>query len=260
MLNRLLLNSGNDIPFEEANLIFHPPTIKEIGYIGETNLWHGVEFLNFSKNILEEKDKSDLTSISDFEILMSIVNNDNINAQIHFAQMEMVLGLLFPNYHFTTTPQSFIFIETVDKEKITHLIDKDNFDEFKKYIQAIFCLDQLKDSKGERKYNPSGSMAAALVEKFKARRKKLAEIKKKNGQDDGLNILDIYVSTLSVGLKKDKNKLMNYTVYQLFDEYHRFMLEYSYDLNMKVRLAGATKIKEAENWMGDIYNVSDDKN
>ena len=259
MLNRLLLNSGNDIPFEEANLIIHPPTIKEIGLIGEQSLWHGVEFLNFSKDFLEKKDTvKDLTSISDFEILMSIIHSGDVNMDIHLTQMELVLALLFPVYKINMTPQSIIFIEEIDGNKECHLIDKENFGLFKKYIRAIFCLDQLKGSKGEVDYNPSGAVSAALAEKFKARRKTLAEINKKNGKGSGLDILDTYVSILSVGLKKDKNILMQYTPYQLFDEFERYNLKIAFDLNMQARMAGATKLKDAENWMKEIHTESDD--
>ena len=175
MLNKLLLNSGNDIPFEEANLIIHPPKIKEIAYIGEKSLWHGVEFLNFSKDFLENK-TSDLTSISDFEILMSIINNDSVEMKIHLTQMELVLAIIFPFYKINITPRSIFLTEDHDGEKEHHIIDQNNFDEFKKYIRAIFCLDQLKGNKGEREYNPRGVKAAALAEKFKARRKKIALI------------------------------------------------------------------------------------
>ena len=53
MLNDLLLLSGNDIPFESANLIIHQPTIKEIAYIGEDAFFTGCDFLKFSKDRLK---------------------------------------------------------------------------------------------------------------------------------------------------------------------------------------------------------------
>jgi hypothetical protein len=34
MINKIMLETGIDIPFEEAQLIIHQPTIKEIAYIG----------------------------------------------------------------------------------------------------------------------------------------------------------------------------------------------------------------------------------
>ena len=45
--------------------------------------------------------------------------------------MEMVLNLLFPNYKIMMTPSSLILA----KEDKTHLIDKENFDIFRGYIQ-----------------------------------------------------------------------------------------------------------------------------
>lgn len=256
MLSRLLLNSGEDIPFEEASLIIHPPKIKEISMIGENAFWRGAEFLNFSKDYLGDKDKNDLTSISDFEILMMVIQNQSVQTQIDLTQMEFVLALMFPNYKMMMTPQSIIFVEELeDGSKENHLIDKDNFDVFKKYLNEIFCLSKLKGQKGEVDYNPAGSLAKALADKFKARRKKLAEIKNKKG--DGVNILDLYMSILSVGLQKDKNVLKNYTVYQLFDEFERFSLNQAFDMNIRAKLAGATKIKDAENWMKDFQSESD---
>ena len=39
MLNDLLLLSGNDIPFIEAQVNIHQPSIKEIAYIGEESFF-----------------------------------------------------------------------------------------------------------------------------------------------------------------------------------------------------------------------------
>ena len=60
MINDLLLLSGNDIPFSEAQLIVHQPTLKEIAYIGEDSFFSGCEVLNFSKNLLPSKDRVNL--------------------------------------------------------------------------------------------------------------------------------------------------------------------------------------------------------
>jgi len=49
MINDLLLLSGNDIPFVEAQISIHQPTLKEISFIGEDIFFIGCEFLNFSK-------------------------------------------------------------------------------------------------------------------------------------------------------------------------------------------------------------------
>ena len=79
MLNDLLLLSGNDIPFVAAQVNIHQPTIKEIAYIGEEAFFTGCQLLNFSKDILNEEDKSNLEQLSNFEVLMSIINDKMAN-------------------------------------------------------------------------------------------------------------------------------------------------------------------------------------
>ena len=46
---------------------------------------------------------------------------------------------------------------------------------------------------------------------------------------------------------------MDYTVYQLKDEFERFQKKQNFDFNMKARLAGATDLEEVDNWMEDIH-------
>ena len=50
------------------------------------------------------------------------------------------------------------------------------------------------------------------------------------------------------------NSLLNYTVFQIYDEFERFNLKTAFDLNLQVRMAGATDVEEAENWMKDLYD------
>ena len=47
---------------------------------------------------------------------------------------------------------------------------------------------------------------------------------------------------------------MDYTVYQLMDEYNRFMLWYSSDQWFKLKIAGATGMDEQPDWFKDIHS------
>ena len=69
----LQLLSGIDIPFPEAQLVVHQPTLKEIAYIGEKSFFSGCELLNFSKETLFSKDRVYFENKTDFDILMSIM-------------------------------------------------------------------------------------------------------------------------------------------------------------------------------------------
>ena len=62
------------------------------------------------------------------------------------------------------------------------------------------------------------------------------------------------LSVLTVGTKKDMNDFLNYTVYQLFDEFRRYELKEQYDVYFKARMAGAKDMKEPDDWMQDLHN------
>ena len=97
MDNELLLLSGEDIPFIEAQLTIHQPKIKEISLIGEKNFFAGCQFLTFTKENLTGQDKIGLENKSDFDILMSIMCSNDKEVQYKESVL-MFLTLLFPDY------------------------------------------------------------------------------------------------------------------------------------------------------------------
>ncbi|MGN0992902.1 MAG: hypothetical protein ACI4PE_03185 [Bacilli bacterium] len=239
MLNDLLLLSGNDIPFEKAKLIIHQPTIKEIAYIGEESFYTGCEFLRFSKDNLNEEDRINLENLSNFEIIMSIIKEQNAIVQKNKVCVFMVLTMLFPKYKidFKINNISLTDIETNE----IFIIDKNNYDEFLQILNSMFCL-----SEGSNlDYNPKGDLAKRIADKLKKRHQKLAEDKPAE-YNQKVDILSRYVSILAVGEHKDINTLLQYTVYQLFDEFKRYELKMNYDIYLQAKLAGAKDLKEVD--------------
>lgn len=217
MNNDLLLLSGNDIPIEEIHLLLHPPTIKEIAYIGEEAFFSGCEFLKFNKNKLNTEDRNRLENTSNFEILMSIMREKNPSVQKMKVFATMVLALLFPTYEIQIDEEKMIIKFKQNENEFC--LDKNNYDFFIKTLNEVLCLGGgVTDSD----YNPSGDLASQIADKLRDRHNKLAE-KNKNGQK--VAILSRYVSILAVGENKDMNSLLNYTIYQLFDEFKRFQLK-----------------------------------
>ena len=243
MDNELLFLSGNDIPFIEAQITIHQPTIKEIAYIGEEAFFTGCELINFSKNILPEQDKMNLEDKTNFDILIAILRERNAVMQRNRNCVEMVLALIFPWYTIDIINDAIV----LEKEEERHLINNDNFETFKTIFNMMFSF-----SKDEtRDYNPSGDLAKQIAEKLKKRHQKLAELKEGKKKID---ILSRYVSILAVGEHKDMNSLLNLSVYQLFDEFERFKLKMNYDIYFQAKMAGAKDLKEVEDWMKDIHS------
>lgn len=244
MINDLLLLSGNDIPFAPAQITIHQPTIKEIAYISEEVFFTGIQMLNFSKNILSEEDKMSLENQTNFDILIAILREQNAVMQKNRNCVNMVLALIFPDYHITFEKDCIRLV----KENEEHKIDNSNYEEFKSIIGSIFSFGDNKSSQPD--FNPSGDLAKKIADKLKKRHQKLAE----NKPAQKVDILSRYVSILTVGEQKDMNSLLNYTTYQLFDEFKRYELKMGHDIYVQAKMAGAKDLKEVEDWMKDIHS------
>ena len=234
--NDLLFLSGNNIPFIEAQLIIHQPTIKEIGLIGEDVFFTGCQLLNFSKNLLNTEDKVSLEDQTNFDILIAILREQNAVMQKNRNCVNMVLALLFPNYEIQFKSDCISFRQEGDESE--YQINRNNYEIFKEIISIMFNLKQDKTTT----FNPSGELASRIAKKLQKRHQKLAQDK----PDKKIDILSRYVSILSVAQSKDMNVLLNYTVYQLYDEFKRNELKMNYDIYLEAKMAGAKDLKEVE--------------
>lgn len=241
MLDDLLLLSGNDIPFIEAQVNIHQPTIKEISLIGEESFHVGCQFLIFSLDSLSEQDKISLGNKTDFEVFMSIMNSKE---KIQYRKDALlVLTLLFPNYEVKLTEKEIFLMGSAGAGRINNF----NFDIFKEIISDMFVL---KDTANGNEYNPADAYAKKIAEKLKKAKQKIA---KQNGEDiEKVAIFSRYVSILAVGEHKDINSLMNLTVPQLKNEFKRYQLKYQSDIYLQAKMAGAQDLEEVEDWMQDI--------
>lgn len=241
MLNEILLLSKNDIPFIEAQIIIHQPILKEIAYIGEENFYLGCELLTFSKDSLKEQDKIGLENRSDFDILMSVVEQNQISKTCLLS----ILTLIFPTYKIDMGGGVIVLMD----ENGVQYIRAEHFDALKQIITEMFCLNR-KNADGDD-YNPGNEAARKMAERFRKARQKKAEMRGEDGSK--INILSRYASILSVGLGMSINDIMEMTVYQLFDTFERFELKMSFDYYVQAKMAGAKDLEEVDNWMKDIH-------
>ena len=248
MIDPFILNSKIDIPFVGAQVSVHQPSLEEIAYIGGQDvLFPGCELLRISKDILNENDKVDLENITNFDILMQIISMPSPELKKPIESAKMVLEILFPQYEVEWKPP---FEISLTKEFFKTAINRNNYDELRDIFSEIFCLNRGGET---HDYNPSGELSRRIVEKLKERQKKLAEIR---GNSEKSSIFDRYMSILSVGLQKNKNELIKYSVYQLFDEFERYQAKVAYDIYVQAKMAGAKDIEDVDNWMKDLHQSS----
>ena len=246
MKNSLIFLSKNDIPFKEAQVNIHQPTINEISLIGEESFHIGCQFLVFSSDKLVDKGKVNLEKKTDFEIFMSIMNSKEKIEYRDYAKM--VLVLLFPDYEINFAKTEILLLKN---GVVAGRINNFNYDAFKDIVVNIFKLNE--SGEGGEAYNPADAYAAKIAEKFKKRQQKLAEQK---GESSGsIAILERYVSILTVGEQKDRNQLMELTVSQLKDEFKRYRLKLDFDHYIQYKLAGAQNLdNDIEDWMKDFHS------
>lgn len=249
MLDSLLLLSGSDIPFIEAQLSIHNPTLKEISYVGEENFLNGYQLLNVSKNFLPEEDKVNLGDISNFDILIAILKERNAVMQKNRSCVFMVLALLFPSYAISLKKDS-IALKKEGTEEEEHIINKNNFDTFQEIIKQMFSFGPDDD---QNDFNPSGQLANRIAEKLRKRYNKLAELENKTQKID---VYSRYASVLAIGLNLDIKQVLNYTPYQLFDQLLRYNFKSNSDIYLQAKMAGAKDMKDPEDWMKDVHSKS----
>lgn len=243
--NDLLFLSKNDIPFIGGHINIHNPAIREIAYIGEEAFHIGVRFLALNKDDLILEDKNDLENQSNFNIFMSVMNSRE-NTK-HKTDSLMVLTLMFPNVKFKIEKERILFQK--ENNSIESSINELNFNDFQDIVRKMFCLD-VAESGGQNQYNPADALAKKIAEKLQKGKQKAAE----ENENRKVNIFSRYISILSVGEQKDMNELLNYTVYQLFDEFKRYRLKQDFDIYVQAKMAGASDLEEVKNWMDDIHS------
>ena len=243
MIDELLLISGNDIPFPQAGLTIHQPTLKEIAYITEQHFWNGCQLLKFDKEILPDQDKVGLSNISNFNIIMTVVQEKSIESRQARVKLMSILALLFPTNEILLGKNT-IQLRNPQSGQIKEM-NNENFQPFKQILIDMFCLSNQED----KQYNPSGQLAKKIANKIKRCRQKKAKL----GPDTNAAIFSRYASVLAVGLQKDINSYMHYTVYQIMDEFKRFELKLHYDTWEKFKIAGATGMEDPEDWLKDIH-------
>lgn len=247
MIDDLLLISGNDIPFIQAQIIIHQPTLKEIAYITEEMFWTGYEILKFDKNVLDNSDE--LSQFSNFQLILSLLSDKTKESQKVRTSVFSILSILFPTYIISL--QKTIKLEDSKTHEIKEINDN-NFIIFKNILNDMFCLNT-----DNKQYNPSGDLAKKIADKIKKGRKKKAQLGPKN---EKISFFNRYISIVATAKNKSIREIMDYTVYQLMDEFNRFMLYKANQQWFAMKIAGATGLKDPEDWLKDIHSQNNNFN
>ena len=237
------LMTGIDIPIQECQIVLHQPTIKEIAFMTEDKFFEAIQCLLVNKNSIQQ-DETVLAEINNFQIFMTIMNNENTKDKR--KNVESLLLLLFPNYKINFTPNSLLF--ALEGQQELSILDENNFDDFQEIIKQVFCMGS--DLMGQNTFNPADKKAKEIADKLARGRQRVAAQK---GDKQG-SMFSQYLSILTVGLSSmSLQDCYNLTMFQLIDLVERYSLYVNWDIDLRSRLAGAKPDEQPENWMKNIH-------
>lgn len=252
-MNKLQLMTGVDIPIPELQLTIHQPIIKEISYMGELDYFSIIQTICFDKMTIiaaNPKGASRLSTMSNFQIFMTLINVPDQDAQKHIQNnLCTAFTILFPGYELQILPGGFGMFMNNASTQHSLMINETNFDVLQAALQEVTAVRSSTGGQNSN-YNPKGAKAAAIAAKLMRGRAKAQA--NKGYSPDG--VLARYVSILTVGLSSmSLEDCLNLTVYQLYDLIERYGLYIGWDLDIKSRLAGGKPDNKPDDWMKDIH-------
>ena len=238
----LALMVGIEIPIPELQMVIHPPTIRDIAYMGEPDFFAAMSYLCLDKEALVQ-DKSLVSNMTNFQVLMKVLQQKG-NASKKIA-IQTLLTMLFPDYKVAMMPNSIIFTR---QDFPPVMVDDSNFDILQGAIKRVLCASNVFQGK-HIVYNPSNAAAKRIADKIAQGRRKVAELKAK--QEGDSSMLSRYISILSIGA--GISGMADFTLYQLFDLMERYSAYVEWDVDLRVKLAGGKPEKQVETWMRNLY-------
>ena len=249
-LDYLSLVGGQDIILKEFGVVVRQPKVKEISMIGEQEFYRNCYFLLVSKDTIVEQISASNPGIDIESIYADVPEYEivfNTISEIASAKngMFQIFELLFPEYKISIEEIGIFFMKEGAVEPV--VVRPEQFELLRDYLKQILCLNP--GSRGEEEYNTESSQAEAIANKLRARKKKLDSMKEKNKSS---NILGNYVSSLGIGSQSYTiDKVVDLSLFQLFDQIKRFGQWTRYDISLRAKTAGAKDVDEV-NWMEEL--------
>lgn len=211
--------SGSPIAVPMCAIYITQPTIKQIVQFGEEQFLMAVQLLSnteeFLGDIRNEQGNSELRNMSDFQILLVMIQQDSSVKKC----IQNLFEIIFPDYKVEYTLNSMDFY--LREEEESHMVGQITpftFPTFQTIIKELFSL-RMDGSEGE--YNPANAAAKEIADKFKKAKNKRARLEK-GSSDKNISIFGTYTSVLAIGMVIDINVLFGYTPFQLYDTFQRY--------------------------------------
>lgn len=256
MVDKLLLQTGQDIYFPEGDFYLHQPTIADIAVFGENRYYLMIKILSSPLEDLLQKDKTDLEGVDKFDVIMSMIQQqDSFNLSFKMFLIMMISGVSSVEYF----PDRIICLikEELDNgtfKTTTAIIDKNLLEQLIPYIEEILNADATVQ---KSEFDPANKRAKEIMEKIlRGRERAHGKDKKKSS----VSLLTYYCTLLGVnGFTQEQINKM--TIVQLCSVAEMYKRKVIYDEYFSVGLVAGHKDEDEpmKHWLDPNLDDDSDK-
>lgn len=252
--------SGQQVKVPSCGVFITQPKIKDIVLRSSENEFMTAAHLlthidKFAAMIKEGK--SVLDTMPDFQIIIEVLRQKNGQ----FTQLiNSFFALCLPQFTVKCSKHSLDFV-TEDGVTVG-VLNTFNYSDFATTLQELF-IPRQKEEEPEYHIDESNEMSRRLLEKIKRNREALAK-QRAAKEGSNMSVFGLYISALSIGLGMDINVFYNYTPFQLYDAFNRFLAKMArdkYESMLMIPFADTSKIQanEPPSWLENLYKPTEEK-
>lgn len=223
----------------------YPISLKKIIEYGYLNFTHAMNLFTISKEDLSGMINKDIASKFDemtdeiySHLIFNLINKDNL-----FKKRFLDIFSLACQCKMQFNSESMCFYTGNKKININTFVA----------IQDIIKLRNGIMSQSEIEENPADERTRALLKRKKELQKKLK--KSENSDSDSITLAD-YISILAFATHKKISDILEYDLYQFYNQFNRLAIMKEYDTNILALVHGASSEKvELTHWLSKIQNT-----
>ena len=230
--------SGGQVVVKSCNIIIQPPKVKDVLIFGETTFFTLVEMLSDPDKLFNQvvEEHPEFAETAPFQMLIEFLQHP----ESHELQSDLLNFLYFicPDYDKVQIDKTGIkflqFDEDQNKDVIKGMVNQFSCEGFGTTLKELFSIENaVSNDKFDYNIDKNNAKAVALVKQFEEGRKKVERLKRKNRgeeEDSNRSILTNIASILSVALNQTPDNILNLTLFQMFNIFHRWLLKRQYDI------------------------------
>ena len=247
---RINLILGLELPTSDEDLSVRQYTLREIATIGYENYLNRVGLImtsveDFLKILVDTPIYMDLYlekhKLKSLDFFMMFGEEDEYRKSFE-ESLEFALGLERGQITLETFSGNILFKKNLSDDDVKP-IDSELFDEI---VTLIKLSNGIMSVVEDSEVNPHDDRAREIYEKMKKNREKIARIKALEANEKPMGLHDIISAVTVKSPSTNKLTILDYTLFQIYDEYSRLYVIENYEMSVKSLMFGGDS--EISDW------------